>query len=115
MSTQSLVVFTNPVDGRDAEFNDWYDNQHLADVLKVPGIRSAQRFGLGDVQRMPAPHPWKYMAIYEVETARIDEVIAALKRLAGTRDMPMSDALAPERVSWFFVPRGAPMLAPSAA
>ena len=110
MSTQMLVVFTNPVEGGDAEYNDWYDHRHLADVLRVPGIRSAQRFGLGDVQRMPAPHPWKYMAIYEVETARIDDVAASLNRLAGTNEMPMSDALAAERVNWFFVPRGDPVV-----
>ncbi|MGB3501623.1 MAG: hypothetical protein WBA44_08375 [Mesorhizobium sp.] len=106
MTTELLVVFTNPVEGKDDEYNDWYDNQHLGDVLNVPGVRSAQRFGLGPVQRMPAPHPWKYMAIYEVETQRIDEVVATLNRLPGSADMPMTDALAKERVNWFFVPRG---------
>lgn len=109
MSTQLLLVFTNPVDGRDDEYNDWYDSQHLADVLRIPGIRSAQRFDLGTTQRMPAPHPWKYMAIYEVEADKVPDAIEGLKRAAGTSAMPMSDALAAERINWFFVPRGEPL------
>ena len=39
-----LVVLTNPVAGREDEYNDWYSNRHLGDVIAIPGIVAAQRF-----------------------------------------------------------------------
>jgi hypothetical protein len=40
-----FLVFSNPsTPEREAEFNNWYDHQHMQDVLRVPGFVSAQRF-----------------------------------------------------------------------
>ncbi len=50
-----LVVMSNPAPGKEQEYNDWYTNVHLGDVLKVPGIVSAQRFKLDDKQRTGTP------------------------------------------------------------
>jgi hypothetical protein len=33
-----LVVMSNPVPGREQEYNTWYDTQHLPDVLQNPGF-----------------------------------------------------------------------------
>lgn len=108
MASQYFVVLTNPVEGKEDEYNDWYDNIHLPDVLKVPGVRSAQRFRLGDVQRSPAPHPWLYLAIYEVEDDMVQTVVDEIAKRAGTPVMPLSDALDGDRLSWFFRPLGEP-------
>jgi len=43
MVKATLVVLTNPVAGREDDYNDWYTNRHLGDVLEVPGIVSAKR------------------------------------------------------------------------
>ena len=56
MAKHVFVVFTNPVEGKDATYNDWYDNRHLPDVLDVPGFVSAQRFRLSDTQRAAAAY-----------------------------------------------------------
>jgi len=45
MSRHVFAVLTNPVEGREAEFNAWYD-RHLHDILRLPGLVSAQRFRL---------------------------------------------------------------------
>lgn len=37
-----LLVQTNSVAGREDEFNRWYSETHLADVLAVPGGVRAQ-------------------------------------------------------------------------
>ncbi len=50
MGTYKLLVLTNAVEGRDDEFNQWYDHQHIPDALDVPGYVAAQRFRLADVQ-----------------------------------------------------------------
>lgn len=103
MEKHLFVVFTNAQDGRDEEFNEWYDNRHLADVLKVPGVVSAKRFVLSDFQR-PTPHPHKYMAIYEIETDNLEAVSTDIAQRIGTPVMVRSDALAPDVVSHFFRP-----------
>jgi len=77
METTSLLVYTNPMPGRDAEFNDWYDNTHLPQILALPMVVSAQRFRLsptgvagtaagGTLVDTPQPLPHEYLAVYEV-------------------------------------------------
>ena len=78
MARHVLVALTNAADGRDDEFNDWYNNQHLGDVLQIPGFVSAQRFKLGAAQRMASP-PYKYLTLYEIETDNIQETMSALR------------------------------------
>lgn len=104
MEKHLFVVFTNAKDGRDEEFNEWYDKQHVGDVLKVPGIVSCKRFELSEFQR-PTPHPYKYMAIYEIETDNLKEVSDEVSRRVGTPVMPRSDALDTNIETHFYQPR----------
>lgn len=88
-----LIALTNAVEGREQEFNDWYDRQHVNDVLAIPGFVSAQRFeALGTPVR--AQHVYRYCACYEVITDDPEEALRDLLARAGTSRMPMSDALA---------------------
>ena len=103
MEKHIFIVFTNAKDGQEAEFNDWYTNRHVGDVLKIPGIVSATRYELSDFQR-PTPHPWKYMAIYEIETDDLKSVSDEISRRAGTPLMIRSDAMAPEIETHFYAP-----------
>lgn len=100
----NLIALTNPVAGREAEFDTWYDEVHLADVLKLPGVTGAQRFRLSDRQYREGRHPWRSMAIYEIETDDIGETFAALKAASGTELMPLSDALEDKRMVWIYEP-----------
>jgi len=64
-----LLEETNSVPGRDDEYNDWYSNQHLADLLAIPGFEAAQRFVLNPEKRFTdsPDHPYRYVALYEFE------------------------------------------------
>jgi hypothetical protein len=104
MAKHVFVVLTNSVEGKEDAYNDWYTNVHLGDVLKVPGIVAAQRFKLSDVQRGEPPFPWHYLALYEIDTDDLNHTLAVLKEHSGTSAMVISDALAPERLAWFFQP-----------
>lgn len=104
MQKHIFIVYTNAVEGRDDEYNDWYTNQHLKDVLTIPGVVAAQRFALSDKQRLDPPFPWAYAAIYEIETDDLDAVIGPLKEWIGTDRMPRSDAMNPHREAYFFHP-----------
>jgi hypothetical protein len=67
MARHVLIAFTNAVEGREDEFNEWYTNQHMTDVLRCPGFVRGQRFSMSDAQRSEPP-PYKYMALYELAT-----------------------------------------------
>ena len=84
-----FIVQSNPVDpSRDDEFNQWYDNVHLADVKKVPGIVGARRF---KILTPDAAH--RYVAIYEVDADDVQGVMDAIGKAAANGTLPLSDAL----------------------
>jgi hypothetical protein len=104
MALYNLVVFTNPVEGRDDEYNEWYTDVHLRDVLGIPGVVGAQRFRRSGIQRDDGPFPWGYLAIYQCDTDDVRSVIRELKTRGGTELMRMTDSLAKERFVCFFEP-----------
>lgn len=104
MPRYNLIALTNPIEGQEAEFNDWYTNVHLADVLKLPGVKAAQRLRLSETQHRPGPFEWKYMAVYEIDIDDISTTLSALKARSGTEEMPLSTALNPERMVWIYEP-----------
>src|SRR3954452_9573210 len=79
MAKHVFVVLTNPVEGKEDTYNDWYTNVHLGDVLKVPGIVAARRFKMSDVQRGEPPFPWRYLGLYEIDTDDLTHTLAVLK------------------------------------
>lgn len=94
MKKYILTTFSLPIEGMQIEYNKWYDEVHLHDVLNVPEIKTAQRFKpfqQSNVVKGP------YLAIYEIETDEIERVIDAFQ--SGTYPMRTSDAIAIETVS----------------
>ena len=98
-----FVVLTNATVGDDAVFNDWYTNRHVPDVLMIPGIVAAERFELAAAQR-PGSHPYRYLAIYEIETDDLAAVLDDLGRRSGTDAMVLSPALQADRLASVFRP-----------
>ena len=64
-----LLIESNSVAGRDDEYNDWHSNEHLADLLSIPGFEAPQRFILSPEKRFPdsPDHPYRYLALYELD------------------------------------------------
>jgi hypothetical protein len=91
MARFKLVVLANPTDGREEEFNEWYSNIHLADIVAVPGFRSAQRFKLKEP--MGFEHRQRYLAIYEMECDDPQAVVETLYSLRDTPAMILSGTL----------------------
>ena len=88
--TSYLLVFSNPLDGKEKEYNDWYTNIHIGEVVQVDGFVSAQRFKLSNAQLIEG-QPYKYAAIYGIESGRETE---ALKNLvAATPNFNMQDVI----------------------
>ena len=102
MPRQMLVAFTNPVDGREAEYNEWYDKQHLSDVCSLPGFVSARRYRL-----VEGEFEYKYLAVYEMDSddpKRDFERLGASTQsgemlLSGAMDSETASALLYEQIS----------------
>ena len=94
MSKHYLFHYANAVEGREGEFNEWYDNTHLGDVLAVPGMIAATRYELEPVERSGPPAPGQYLAVYEFEGDPA-EVTAALG--AAAKQMFITPAMSSER------------------
>lgn len=90
------IALTNAADGREDDYTAWYENQHMPDVLAIPGIQSAQRFRIAEQSRQKLGY--RYMAIYEVETDDITSIHRAIAERAGTEAMPRSDAVGVDRM-----------------
>ncbi|RWL42835.1 MAG: hypothetical protein EOR60_24185 [Mesorhizobium sp.] len=102
-SRHVFAVLTNPVEGREDEFNAWYD-RHLHDILRLPGLVSAQRFRLSPEQT--ATTPYRYLVLYEIETNDLAETIRELKAKDNTDEIPSTTALASGVLASFFEPIG---------
>lgn len=96
-----LVVLTNPVEGREDEYNKWYTESHLDDVLAVEGFLAAQRFEFvpGKLSREA---PYRYLAVYEVDEDSRERAERALLETAGGPGMPISEAMDKGRATWWF-------------
>ncbi len=71
-----LVVRTNCTDeSREAEFNKWYDEVHVPDVMATPGIVRANRYMSEELGSYEAG---KYLAVYEIETDDINKTLKTL-------------------------------------
>ncbi len=70
-----LLTLTEPPAAMEEEFNAWYDEEHLAERLAIPGFRSATRW-VADVP----PGAGKYLATYELDSLKVLSSTAYLKR-----------------------------------
>lgn len=74
-----LIVRSQVVPARDEEFSRWYNEVHLRDLRRVPGVLSARRYvALLDVPR--------YAAVYELESEEVFRSEAYLNVPGGQRD-----------------------------
>jgi hypothetical protein len=95
-----LVIFTESKPGQEDEFNHWYNEIHVKDLLRIDGIESVQRFQISEMDpAQPATHRW--LGIYELSRDP-QEVVDALLATRDTR-APNSPAYDSARtVRWYY-------------
>ncbi|MBS0642486.1 MAG: DUF4286 family protein [Acetobacteraceae bacterium] len=79
-----LVNAMNVLPEHEAEFNEWYDHEHIPALAAVPGVLSARRF-----RDMTGTH--RYLALYHLQSADIPNG-EAWKKAANS---PWTDKLRP--------------------
>ena len=102
MAKHVFLSLLNAQSGKDQEFNDWYRDIHLPEVLTIPGFASAQRFQLSADQLPGMETRWKYLVIYEIEDDSPARALAGLASRMSGGGMIISDALAPDVAAWAY-------------
>jgi hypothetical protein len=68
-----FLVYTDIDSKHETEFNDWYNSEHIPELLAVPGILAAARY------EATKGGP-KYLAVYELETTDVVNTAAFTDR-----------------------------------
>ena len=88
----TLIVYTSPAEGREDEYNAWYDDIHLPEFSALPGVITGRRF------KVVAEGKPQYAAIYEL-SAHPDEVMAAMNEGIKNGTVRWTDAIDSASVS----------------
>lgn len=81
-----LVASMNVVPEAEAEFNEWYDSEHLPQLGAVPGVLSARRFRATDTASER-----RYLALYHLRDAGVSRSDA----WAGAANTPWTGRMRP--------------------
>jgi hypothetical protein len=103
MPAKSLLVFSNPSPGQEDAYNRWYDEEHLDEVLAVPGFVATTRYRLDDDQLEGQPEcPHRYLAVYEYE-GDTAEAMALLGDELSSGRMALPESIAADQTrGWAF-------------
>jgi len=72
MNKWLFIIESNCKDpDREADFNEWYNNIHLPDMLELPDVVGADRYE----NINPGDGEAKYVALYEIESDDIQKTI----------------------------------------
>ena len=88
-----LVLSNSTTSEQEEDFNRWYTDQHIHDLVKLPGVVAATRYrmmpGIEVVPDVDEPQQ-KYLAIYEIEA----ETEAELREFATMLQQALGDGRA---------------------
>ena len=89
MANYSVLIKSNAVAGREADFEQWYNSIHLGEVLALPGFLSGRQF------RYPenSGGAFSHFALFEVESDDIEATLTDLGEAFASGKMTMTDAL----------------------
>ena len=82
------------VEGKDAEYNEWYTNTHLGEILAIPGFKGASRYKVAPRPTPVTPTPkHQYLALYTIESDDPEAVLGELRRRSSAGMIKPSAAL----------------------
>lgn len=81
LGTGMLLTFTEVAPEDEAEFNEWYNREHIDERVFMPGFKRARRYAAADPETRV-----KYFASYETETVQDLCAPAYMQRLGDQSD-----------------------------
>ena len=103
MKRHLVLVLTEPTEGNEAAFNDYYEHTHLGEVLATTGWRSAQRYRVAGEAGEACPLP--YLAVYEADAENAGDILDTLNSTRADRQQSDTLNRRTGRV-WVFEPIG---------
>ncbi len=91
MPRYKMLTMSRPTEGREDEYNDWYQNVHLQEIVALDGFRTARRYRLAKEMREEGIYP--YVAVYEVDAPDADAAVTELTTAAREGRINMSEAI----------------------
>ncbi|MFE3317119.1 hypothetical protein [Nocardia sp. NPDC059195] len=85
--TARLMVFATPHDGMDDEYNRWYTDVHIPEMLTIPGVASCERHKLA----RGGPDEARYLSVFVLD-GEPSTVLAELGARAADGRMTVSAA-----------------------
>lgn len=109
MAQYKVLVLSDCQQGREAEYNEYYDIRHVPDVLReVPEVQSAQRFQLAPMIPLAGLPAWRFSCLYSVETDDFQACLERMNTAFTSGKIPPSDAAIPGTAAAYkLVPLGA--------
>lgn len=95
MADHLLLVFSNARPELEDEFNDWYSNVHIVDLVdKIDGIEAGQRFELAGTYR-DAAADYRYLAMYWIPEGKLEDAQAGLRWQRAEREEALAAGRTP--------------------
>lgn len=91
MKEYILTTFSKPVAGHEEEYNRWYNEVHIVQLLKIPGINAARRFKpVSGLNTTDSP----YLTIYDIKVEAIEALMQLMQEEGKNMDISPSLDLA---------------------
>lgn len=109
MSTHHMLVFTNPVEGKENEFHEWYDHVHIPDCLRIGGFTAVTRYEVARLQaslrrvgvdEKTGGVTQRYLAVWELE-GDLKEIFANAREEFASGRIRMADVFTDAEVYLF--------------
>lgn len=93
-----LVMVVTIAPEHQPEFHAWYDHEHVPELLRIPGFRSATRYDV-------CSEPDTFMAVYELDRVDVVESAAFLEWRRASRSTDRMAALFSRSLRFVGAPR----------
>ena len=86
MAKYMMFAFTNPVEGKEEEYNHWYDKVALPVYKDIPDTKTVGRFKAVPHKgyEFERPNDYGYVSVYEIETDDLDAHFKTVKEYLAT-------------------------------
>jgi hypothetical protein len=100
-----FLAFTNPVEGREADFNAWYESAHLPELLRYgKGFAGGRRYHLEAVGGAAPIRPWNYLALYVLENDDPASLSKGWIVEGAPKLTPFTGLLHDDHAGWIYTP-----------
>ncbi|MFF0817139.1 hypothetical protein ACFYVR_18550 [Rhodococcus sp. NPDC003318] len=96
MSNAVLLAYVQPTSPADeAEFNHWYDEVHIPQLIdRVPGVHAARRFQFASDQfEGTSPPAHGYLTLYEIDANDVAGTIAEIGKAMTDGSLELTTTL----------------------